>query len=712
MAYPGTKVKNRIRYAFVFVCVAFVAAALRLGYLQIVKAGELQAKAESQWTSDLVVAAKRGDILDRNGEVLAMSASAEMVTVRPKEVQNFETAEEKSANVEKVVQAFVDVLGMDEEAVSKKVKDTTKSEVLIKRQLTKEVAQQLKELDLKGVYLSEDTKRYYPMENYLCQVLGYTNTDGAGQAGLEAKYDKYLAGTPGRVVVETDKNGNTLPNSVEQRIEPVDGYDLQLTIDYAIQSFADRAMEQALEEQGAKSAMAIAMDPDTGDILALSIKPDFDNNNPPRDDLEQLNSLSRNIAVTNVYDPGSTFKIITTAMGLESGKYNTGSHFFCPGYHIVDGQKIKCWRSYNPHGSQTLVEGVKNSCNPVFMQIALGLGKETFYDYLDKFGFGKTTGVDFSGEESGIVTAEKYVKDVDLACMGFGQSISVTPIQLITAVSAAINGGNLMQPHFVHSVLDADGNAIQVYEPEVVNRAISEETSETLRGILEQVVKDGSGHNAYIPGYRIGGKTGTSQKVVDGKVSSQTHIGSFIGFAPADDPQIVVLVVVDEPSTGSHFGSVVAAPYAKEILGNSLKYLGVQPVYEEGESEQQEQVDMPEVVGKTLEEARAEVEAAGLQVLVEGTGGTVTDTLPKGGVKVDKNNSVLLYMSEDGGEDETELITVPRLTDLSLVDATMQLYNLGLEIEVEGRGLVVSQEPAAGEKVAPKSTVKVKLENP
>ena len=500
------------------------------------------------------------------------------------------------------------------------------------------------------------------------------------------------------MVTQTDKNGAVLPDGEEYRIDAVDGYDLRLTVDYAIQNFAERAAAAAMEEQQASAVTVIVMDPDTGAVLAMVNKPDIDNNDPPRSDIKQLNALSRNRAVTDVYDPGSTFKIITAAAALDSGTATADSTFHCSGSEVVSGRRIRCWRSYAPHGTETLTQGVMNSCNPVFMELALSMGKNTFYSYLNAFGFGQPTGIDFGAEASGIVTNLKYVTDVDLACMSFGQSVSVTPVQLISAVSSAINGGYKVTPHLLASVEDGEGNVIVDNTPEKGERIVSEATSATLRTMLEKTVAEGTGHNAYIPGYAVGGKTGTTQKTVDGKVSSTSHMGSFIGFAPADDPVIAVLVVVDEPTANSHYGSIVAAPYAAEVIESTLNYMGVKKVYKDGETDQPVQVAMPDVTGMTLAEAEQKLREAGLFALFRGDGGTVTATLPAAGEQVNKHNGVLVYMSEDR-TDEADLVEVPDLEGMSNVNASMALYKVGLEMNGRGRGYAVDQSVAPGTKV-------------
>ncbi len=705
MRTPGVSTKKRMVASLIAILVILGGIIIRLGYIQLVQGGDLQAKALDQWTSDLPVTAKRGSILDRNGQSLAQSASTDTVLLRPNQI--------KDENAEETARVLSDLLEMDYDSVLEKVKDKSKGEIWLKRQVEREVVQEIKSHNLKGVAFSVDSKRYYPMNNLLCQVLGFVSVDGNGLSGIESKLNKYLAGTDGRIVSEVGADRQELPGGTEQYVEPIDGYDVVLSIDYVIQSFAEKYLEEALQATGGKKAMAIVMDPNTGEVLAMANKPDYNLNDPPRNDSELLQSLSRNACVSDVYEPGSTFKIVTTAAGLETGVITKDSTFYCPGYQIVDGQKIKCWRHYNPHGSETLTQGVMNSCNPVFMEIAGRLGKEKFYQYIDAFGFGKKTGIQFDGEEPGILMGIQYVKNVDLARIGFGQTIAVTPIQLTTAVSAAVNGGTLYEPTLVREVRDQDGNTVESFVKSSKGQVISAANSQLLREMLEMTVKEGTGRNAYLPGYRVGGKTGTAQKYEDGKIVSDKTIASFVGFAPADDPKIVVLVVVDEPTIGDDHGSQAAAPYAKGIIQDTLQYMKVQPQYEDGEKEL-ETVEVPDCIDLDLASAAERLQAKGLSYTQDGVGGTVVDMLPKPGSVMEEGSIVLLYMSEK--DDDTKLdepvgsgeeVEVPNLTGKSIADCEKELAGRGLTLDASGDGVAVSQEPNAGESVPVGSKIKV-----
>lgn len=502
MSLPTLKSKKRILFLMTAVILLFSVLSVRLGIIVFVQGDFLRQRALLQQTRDLTVSAKRGNIIDRNGGILAQSATAQTVVLRPSEII-------KSGSTDTIVSVLAEKLGLDAEDVRKKATDNTKSEVWLARQVTNDTADELRQLNLPGVFFAVDVKRYYPNSSFLTQTLGFTTVDGVGQEGIEAYFDKYLAGQNGKIMSEADRDGRAVPLGEQEYIKAIDGYNLRLTIDEVIQSFLEQALEEGYVQQNAKSAYGIAMDPMTGEILAIANVPDYDLNNPPRDDIAKLNELSRNKVITDVYEPGSTFKVMTCASALDSGAITTDITFDCPGSKIVDGQMIKCWRYPRGHGHQDLYQAVQNSCNVAFMTMGLKMQTQAFYDYLHKFGFGQNTGITFPSDQGGIVMPEKYVTDRDLARIAFGQSIAVTPLQLISSVSAVVNGGFLYRPSLVKDVEDNDGNIIKSFAPEVVSQPIKAETSATMRDILESVVSKGSGKNCYIPGYRVGGKTGT-----------------------------------------------------------------------------------------------------------------------------------------------------------------------------------------------------------
>ena len=633
MVPTGPLIRRRILIVLLIFLALFAALVVRLADLQIVQAKSLQQRAQAQWTSESVIYPTRGSILDRNGNVLAMSATAYIASVSPRQVED----------AEKFAQTLAPILDMDAEMIARKASDTGKGGVILKRQLSAETAQQLKTMlaqpsgALKGLYLEEDSRRYYPGGAFAVQLLGLTTIDGVGQAGLESMMNDFLSGKSGRVLGEIDGKGRALEYSAEEYIAAVDGADVYLTIDRSIQLFAEKAAREALAVNNAKSVRVLVMDPQTGEVLAMVNKPDFDLNDPPRDDVETLTARLRNRLLTDAYEPGSTFKILTSAIAIEEGLTHPQEGFYCSGKYTVDGSTIRCWG--NPHGAQSMAQALQNSCNPVFTELGLRIGIDTFYDYLDRFGLTKITGIDLDGEVSGIRIAREKVKRVDLARIGFGQSVAVTPVQLINAVCSVINGGELLQPYVVSSVKDASGEVWRLGERTVTGRTVSEKTSATMRELLRDVVDLGGGKNARIEGYAIGGKTGTAQVYVDGVVSSETHIGSFVGFAPADDPKIAVLFIVDEADVPVDYGSVTAAPFARDILEQSLMYLGVMPET----TEETPEVRVPDVTGLSVSEAAAAMRACGLTVRRIGESDTVSGQLPPAGATVRQGDMVVLY---------------------------------------------------------------------
>ncbi len=707
MPAPSQSNKRRLIAMLAIVIVAFFLLAFRLVQVQIIDAPELQEMAVEQWTRDLPVPARRGKILDRNGQIVAQSGTAYQVYLRPGKIER----------PDDVANMMSEMLGLDRESVYTKAVDKKKDTVLLKRQISRQLAEEINALNNPGIVTTIDTKRYYPMRNLLSQLIGFTTVDGEGQAGLELQYDKYLKGLAGRTVAETDLRGRELPLGAQQYIPPRDGYNVILTIDAVVQTFLEKALDEALIVNNALSVQGIVMNPKTGEILALSTKPDFDLNAPPRDDMTLLQSLMKNKIFTDQYEPGSTFKIITTAAGLDSGTVTVHDTFNCGGAHIVDGQRIKCWKAGGHPGGQDLAEGVRNSCNPVFMQIALRMQKDTFYDYIYRFGFGSPTDAGFVGEGKGDVRHIKYVKNVDLARIGFGQAIAVTPIQLAAAVSATINGGVLMRPSLVKEISTNDGEIVEKFEPVPVRRVIKEETSAIMRDILESVVKDGSGRNAHIPGFRVGGKTGTAQKYdeVTNKPSSSKLIASFVGFAPADDPELLCLILVDEPQVSVVFGSTVAAPLVQSVLNDTLKYRKVTPQYAEGEAPRPD-TEVPDVRHMQLAEAAALLQNSNLRSHEDGTG-MVVSQMPMPGSKIPEGTSVLLYMSSQQPEaDEIVPLSavVPDVKGLSRLKAYDALEAAGLVLEAGGdegaEAKAIDQLPKAGSMVEEGAAILVDFE--
>lgn len=545
----------------------------RLLYVQLFWSKELVFRATDQWNREIPVIASRGLITDANGQVLAGNKTTYSVFLRPKAVVNAEyTATVLSA-----------LYSVEPNGLVEKIKGGKVSEITVARQVSKESIEKLVTYDLAGVYYSRDNTRQYTYNDVLCQVLGFTSNDGSGLSGIEKYYNTILSGTNGEISYTTDIVGKETDNSVVIYSEAKAGDEIRLTIDIDIQLATEDAAKKVYASSGAKSVSCIVLNPQNFDVLALANYPSYDLNNVPRDDTETLNSQSRNSVVCDIYEPGSTFKILTAAADIEeylkgnANAYSTNYIFNSSRTRTVDGTTIKCWSDHSngKHSNQTLAEALNNSCNPCFTDIALSLGTETFYNYLTAFGFGNVTGIDFGGEAAGMLIPQSLVRDCDLARIGFGQTIAVTGMQLACAAAAAVNGGYYYTPHLLKSVVTS-GNKTADFTPVLKYRPISEEASSILAKMLEGVVTEGSGKKAYIEGYKVGGKTGTAQKYENGHIASGKYVSSFVGFFPADNPQYLALIIVDEPQ-GTYYGSAVAAPVAKDIFEDIIKIKNIQP---------------------------------------------------------------------------------------------------------------------------------------
>ena len=545
----------------------------RFFWVQVLDGDRLRALALEQWTREIPVVASRGRILDTNGVVLADNRSSYTVFVRPNAVLDKQST----------ALTLASLFELDGQSLLEKLQTAHVSELTVARKIDRELANRLEEYDLPGVYYARDNTRVYPHGSMLSRVLGFTSSDGVGLTGIEKYYDEYLAGMDGEIAYQTDLVGAEVDGKAYY-YPATDGLEIRLTIDADIQSVAEAAMESVFEQYSPESAQCIVLDPDTFDILAMAESPSYDLNDIPRDDPALLNELSRNDLVSDIYEPGSTFKIITAAANIEEflrgneNAFSTDYIFNSSRTRSVDGTTIRCWSDHanGKHSHQTLAEALNNSCNPCFTDIALALGTETFYEYLNAFGFGAVTGIDFSGEAQGMLITESAVRDCDLARIGFGQTVAVTALQLACAAASAVNGGNYYVPRLVRSIASADGSVCEELSAVLKNRTISEEASALLRSMLEGVVRDGSGSKAYIEGYRVGGKTGTAQKFENGAIAQGKYVSSFLGFFPADDPQYLALVIVDEPQ-GAYYGSVVAAPAARQIFQGIIDAKNILP---------------------------------------------------------------------------------------------------------------------------------------
>ncbi len=660
-------IKNRKRLLGAFAFILFIMSVLcfRCGWWQIVKGEELADTAAAQQTRDSLVEAKRGVIYDRNKMELAVSGTAYSVWVRPADLKTADSANKKEDLTSEVISGLSGILEMDDDEVRESV---TADQNLIKIEsgLSKETADRIRELELTAVELSEDSKRFYPLGSFASHLIGSVSDDNTGLAGIEAYYNRYLTGVSGRRIQNTDVSGNGLSYGFEEYYAAEDGLGVVLTIDEVVQNYVEKAIASCQKKTQADRVMCLVMDTETAEILAMAVTPEYDPNNPreapteaeqkkldsmsDKKKVEYWNKMWRNPLLQDTYEPGSTFKLMTTSIALEEGLTSPSETFYDNGSIDVSGETLKCWSDV-PHGKQTLEEAVGNSCNPVFVTLGLRIGKERFYNYMELFGYDSITGIDYPSEATAILQNEDTAGPVDLATMAYGQGIAVTPIQLATAVSAIGNGGVMMKPHLVKELVDSDGKTVRTFEPEEVRQIISKQTSDEVCDIMEYVVSEGGAETAYVEGYRVGGKTGTANKPKAGGYSEDTY-SSFIGMAPMNDPKVTVLVIVDSP-VGIKYGSQTAAPCAQTIFKNILPYLGIETQYSDDETEKIEKnkTTVPDITGLSYEKAVSALEKAELKYKVQsgdssGDSFKVKDQYPKAGTKVDKKSTVYIYGSK------------------------------------------------------------------
>lgn len=627
----------RKRLAFVLLAGFFVFLVLifRLGFIQFALSDMLTERAKNSWNREIPFEPKRGEIVDRNGVALATNMSAPTVYVVPRQIKNPADTAEKLANV-----LNANVQDVYQQITKKSSMERLKSG----RKITNEKAKEVENLNLPGVYIAEDSKRYYPFGDYLSHVLGFTGIDNQGLTGLELSYDKELSGAKGSVQFYSTAKGERMKNMPDDFQEPVNGYNLVLTIDSQIQTIMERELDNAEAKYNPDGLLAIAMNPNNGEILGMASRPNFD----PSDFQNVAPEIyNRNIPIWSTYEPGSTFKIITLAAALEEGKVNLEKDRFYDSGHVeVGGTQLHCWKR-GGHGSQTFLEVVQNSCNPGFIEMGQRLGKDTLFKYIHNFGFGQKTGIDLEGEGTGILFPLDKVGPVELATTAFGQGVSVTPIQQVAAVSAAINGGTLYQPYVAKQLVDSQTNEVVMKKSPVAKRkVISEKTSEQIRYALESVVAQGSGKKAFIDGYRVGGKTGTAQKAQGGRYLENNYILSFIGFAPADDPQIVVYVAVDNPKNAIQFGGQVAAPIVGNIIEDSMRILGVEQRKNQLEKKvtwlDTPMIEVPNLIG--LEKNKIVNQLFNLKLDISGEGEKIVKQAPEPGTKVEEGSTIRIYL--------------------------------------------------------------------
>lgn len=727
--HATVQMRKRINILLVFIIIfGLMLMTCRLFFLQVLGGEEYRERATQQQMRDTTISAKRGTIYDCNMNVLARSATVWTVYLSPVYIKD-------DAQRNLIADKLSELLLVDRETVYKKAQKNTYYEY-VKRKVEDELAKKVREFcsenSISAIGLDEDTKRYYPHDTLASTVIGFTGVDNQGLTGIEAYYDSYLKGTDGRIISAKNAWGTDMPFENEKRIEAVDGNSLVLTLDQNIQYYVDKHLATAVKEQKVNNrATAIVMDVKTGGILGMSTKGDFNLNDPfsiyDSSIAEKISALTgdekkeelakaqnqqwRNKAISDPYEPGSVFKIITAASAMEEGVVKDGEGFVCTGGYRVGDRTIHCWKTAG-HGRESFSDGIMNSCNPVFMEVGLRLGGQTFRKYLEAFGLTEKTGIDLPGEATSITHSAQTLKNnVNLASSSMGQSFKITPIQIITAVSAAVNGGNLVTPHVVKQILDSDGSVIENVDSQIKRQVISEETSAKLSLMLERVVAEGTGKNSYIMGYRIGGKTGTSEKLdkVYAEGEKEDYIMSFLGFAPADDPQVACIVIVDEPRSGEVFGSTIAAPVCGSILGDVLPYIGVEPEYTAEELEKVN-VTVPNIIGRTAHMGEATLQKYGLQGNIIGSGDRVIRQVPAAGESIPRGGKVVIYTEEIT---QQKMVTVPNLIGLTATEVNTRLTALGLNAKVTGGGIDQSgclssaQSIKEGEKVAIGTVVEV-----
>jgi stage V sporulation protein D (sporulation-specific penicillin-binding protein) len=723
------KLKKREFFMLLLFTAALLFLIYRLGHIQFVKGEEYQRMAYSNQTQKRQINPKRGTIYDRNGKGLAISASVDTVGVNPKELRDDLGGDE--TKLRSIANDLAAILDMDSEAIMKKFQANSRFE-FIKKKIDRDIGSQVRaylaDAGIWSIYVDEDSKRYYPKGNLASHVLGFTGTDEQGLNGIELVLESTLKGVPGKIMNEVDVLGRQVRFSKERYIDAIDGYDVYLTIDETIQYLAEKAMDQAVLDYNLKrGATCIVMDPNTAEVLAMVSKPDFDPNNPdalplwiqdedwngfndPEDSEYLWQTVFRNRAVMDTYEPGSVFKAITTAAAIEENVVTLETPEVCKPISLA-GHTINCWRK-GGHGPTDFLHAVYNSCNPVFVKTGLDLGITKFYNYFSLFGFTERTGIELQGEP----TNEEYrnlqhkdPKEIDLAVSSFGQRFQVSPIQMITAYSAIANGGNLLKPTIIKQISDSEGNIIKKFEPQVVRKVISEQTAQTVREALEGVVAEGTGRNAYVAGYRIAGKTGTSQTLETD--SEGRYVVSFMAIAPANKPRVCVLVILDHPQNEMHLrsGGILAAPIAGQLTEEILKYLQVEREYtEKDKKEMTQEVYVPNVIGLTAAMAEDKLKAFGLKYIYEGENtnpdAIIYNQTPKADFSIPQNSTIILYTDENRAETK---VTMPDLKDRTVSETIEILERVGLNIRIRGSGTVQKQEYPAGTQLSKGQVVEV-----
>ena len=697
------QVKRRIQFILMVAATAYAVLFGRLAWIQLYKGAELESKAFENRFSQITVEAQRGAIYDAKGRPLAISIMTDTVTANPKEVI-------KSGRADEIVAQLAEILELDREELAKKVNDNAERWfIYVKRKITEEQAQAVRACKLPGVSFLEEPMRMYPKGELLANFLGFVGTDNIGLSGLEISYDDVLSGTAGKRMMEQDHRGLSIPASVQKFIPSQDGASIVLTIDETIQYILEREIAEAVERYHPDKMGILMMEPQTGRVLGMAQYPTFD----PNSFSEFSQKEWRNFLISDVYEPGSTFKTVVMAGAIEEGAVSLDDQFYCSGAVKLTAGTIRCWRGL-PHGHQSFIEGVQNSCNPMFVNVGLNLGKEAFYKYLYGFGFGKKTGIELAGEATGILVPQKDCRELDIGSMSIGQSNAVTPIQLLSAFCAITNGGTLMKPQIVKEILDADGRVIRTIEPEAIRQVISPATSAQVLEALETVVSAGTGKTAFIDGYRVGGKTGTAQKVIPGVGYSQTEsVVSFLGVAPVNDPQIVCLVLMDNPKGYSLTGGATCGPIFQAAAKDILTYLQV-PTQMEPErlyTPSLERITLRDYTGISVAEAEALAVSQGITTTVVGSGTQVYGQIPSENSVMLKGGNLALYTELPKSLNQgPRQIPVPDLTGKTAEEAAAIAEEYDLHFEMSGAGEVIYQQPSPGMMVEEGSRVVTWLE--
>ena len=713
----------------IFIVIILILAILigRIGLLQFVQGNYLKELAYNQQSINQIISPKRGTIYDSHGQILGTSASVDTITINPEKIKDSKVSSNTQALKEKVAKAFSDIFGLDYDETLKKVTSTSNVETIVKKveqDKVDELKAWMKENKIStGINIDEDTKRYYPHNSVLAQVLGSCGSDNQGLSGIEYEWKDVLSGTPGKIVSSKSASQEEIPNTEETYIAAENGSDLTLTVDLNIQKIVEKYLKQAVDENNVENGgTCIVMDPKTGDILAMATYPSYDLNNPftpneyvaktydslsSEDKANAIYKMWSNKAVSELYEPGSVFKLITAATALEENITDTDvtNDFKCNGYEMVGTTRINCWKTDGTHGSQDLRHALMNSCNPALIQLGARIGTTTLYKYYRAFGFFDTTGVDLPGEPNSIFKEESTVLPVERATYSFGQRFSITTLQMITAISAIANDGILMKPRIVKSITNTDTGAVTSIDPEEVRQVISTETAEKVKSMMQSVVEYGTGKRGGVTGYTVGGKTGTSEPM-PGREDLDGYVATYVAISPVEDTQVVLLLNLYKPPKSNHQGGTLAGPVVSQMLTEILPLLGIPS--DADSSDDENLITVPEVRNKTIAEAEKILKNAGFTTKIttsnDKNSTVVTEQVPKPGATLSKDSIIMLY-----DQDTRISTTVPDLTGKSKYQATTELKNANLNISIEGTGTVVSQDPPKGSNVDAGTVVKVTL---